>query len=81
MGITVKQMIEEMPELAKIVMPPRTRISRKTLIELVYHQRKVDEVLNRHRGKDWAWLLRALDNQAHELPENSMGYQYWHKLL
>ncbi len=43
MKITVKQMIEEMPELAKIVMPPRTRISQTTMIELVYHQRKVDE--------------------------------------
>lgn len=81
MRISVEQMIEEMPELAKIVVPPRTRISRKTLIELIYHQRKVDEVLNRHRGKDWAGLLAALYNQAHELSENTMGYQYWHNLL
>ena len=33
-SITVKQMIEEMPGLAKIVMPPGSRISRKNLISL-----------------------------------------------
>ena len=37
MSITIKQMIEEMPGLAKIVMPPGSRISRKNLISLIYY--------------------------------------------
>ena len=79
MNITVKQMIEEMPELAKIVMPPRSRISRKNLISLIYYQRKADEVLNRCRGVDWAHLMICFDSQRDGLPEGTVGYDYWNR--
>ena len=81
MSVTVKQMIEEMPDLANVVMPLRTKVSKRAYISLVYHQRKVDEILNQYRGKEWAKLLKGLYEQAHELPEDTVGYAYRHKLL
>ena len=78
-NITVKQMIEEMPGLAKIVMPPRSRISRKNLISLIYYQQKVEEVWNHCRGADWAHLMICLDNQMNGFPKGTVGYDYWNR--
>ena len=79
MSITVKQMIEEMPDLAKVIMPPRSRISKKNLISLIYYQRKLDEVWNHCRKADWAHLMLCLDNQRNGFPEGTVGYDYWNR--
>ena len=78
-NITVDQMIEEMPGLAKIVMPPRSRISKKNLISLIYYQQKAEEVWNRCRDADWAHLLICLENQRWGSPEGTVGYDYWNR--
>ena len=78
-NITVEQMIEEMPGLAKIVMPPRSRISRKNLISLIYYQQKVEEVWKHCRGADWAQIMICLENQRRGFPEGTVGYDYWNR--
>ena len=80
MSITVKQMIEEMPHLGKIVMPPRTRISKRALISLIYYQRKLDEVYDQYSGKEWATLLNPVNLDPRCFPENTIGYTYRQEL-
>ena len=38
----------------------------KDVIELIYYQRKADEVMNRHKGSFWSQVLVDLYNMATE---------------
>ena len=68
MGITVEEMIREMPELAAID-KPRSKIKKDDLIELLYYQRKADEVLRRYKGTWWTLLLkRQYERMTGKLP-------------
>jgi len=43
-----------------------SRAKQKDVIELIYYQRKADEVMNRHKGSFWSQVLVDLYNMATE---------------
>lgn len=58
-GPTVEQM-EEYLGPSTIIPKNWSRAMKNEVIELVYYQRKADEVMNRHKGVYWARVLREL---------------------
>ena len=43
-----------------------SRVKQKDVIELIYYQRKANEVMNRHKGSFWSQVLVDLYNMATE---------------
>ena len=43
-----------------------SRAKQKDVIELIYYQRKANEVMNRHKGSFWSQVLVDLYNMATE---------------
>ena len=43
-----------------------SRAKQKDVIELIYYQRKAEEVMNRHKGSFWSQVLVDLYNKASE---------------
>ena len=61
--------IEQMEEYLgpDVNTPPHwSRAKQKDVIELIYYQRKANEVMNRHKGSFWSQVLVDLYNMATE---------------
>ena len=62
---TIEQMEEYLGPNVNI--PPHwPRAKQKDVIELIYYQRKANEVMNRHKGSFWSQVLVDLYNMATE---------------
>ena len=60
---TIEQMEEYLGPDVNI--PPHwSRAKQKDIIELIYYQRKANEVMNRHKGSFWSQVLVDLYNMA-----------------
>ena len=61
--------LEQMEEYLgpKVNIPPHwSRAKQQDVLELIYYQRKADEVMNRHKGSFWSQVLVDLYNMATE---------------
>ena len=62
---TIEQMEEYLgPDVN--ILPHWSRAKQKDVIELIYYQRKANEVMNRHKGSFWSQVLVDLYNMATE---------------
>jgi hypothetical protein len=62
---TIEQMEEYLGPDVNI--PPHwSRAKQKDIIELIYYQRRVNEVMDRHKGSFWSQVLVDLYNMATE---------------
>ena len=62
---TIEQMEEYLGPDVNI--PPHwSRAKQKDVMELIYYQRKANEVMNRHKGSFWSQVLVDLYNMATE---------------
>ena len=55
--------LEEMRDyiqLRDMNFPRRSRVKEKDLIEFLYYRKKAEEVMARHKGSEWAQLLKDM---------------------